>query len=82
MSIVGPRPEQIELVERYGPDDRFRLDVKPGLTGPMQVFGRGHLTFAERRAVEREYVENLSLRRDLRILALTITAVATGKGAF
>ena len=82
MSIVGPRPEQVDLVERYGPEDRFRLDVKPGLTGPMQVFGRGHLTFAERRAVEREYVENLSLRRDLRIVALTITTVVTGKGAF
>jgi lipopolysaccharide/colanic/teichoic acid biosynthesis glycosyltransferase len=82
MSIVGPRPEQTELVERYGPEDRFRLDVKPGLTGPMQVFGRGHLTFEERRAVEREYVENLSLRRDLRLVAMTMTTVVTGKGAF
>src|SRR4051812_22105679 len=45
MSIVGPRPEQVELVDRYGAEDRFRLDVKPGLTGPMQVSGRGDLTF-------------------------------------
>ena len=35
--------------------------VKPGLTGPMQVYGRGRLTFDERLAVEREYIENLSL---------------------
>jgi exopolysaccharide biosynthesis polyprenyl glycosylphosphotransferase len=82
MSLVGPRPEQIELVERYGPDDRFRLSVKPGLTGPMQVYGRGHLTFEERLAVEREYIETISLRRDLRILALTLSAIVTGRGAF
>ena len=66
MSLVGPRPEQVELVERYRPSTCFRLDVKPGITGPMQVFGRGELTFEERLAVEREYVENLSLGRDLR----------------
>ena len=46
MSMVGPRPEQIELVERYRPEHRFRLDVKPGMTGPMQVYGRGDLDFA------------------------------------
>jgi exopolysaccharide biosynthesis polyprenyl glycosylphosphotransferase len=82
MSLVGPRPEQIDLVERYRPEHLFRLSVKPGITGPMQVFGRGQLTFDERLAVEREYIENLSLRRDLRILAMTATAVASGKGAF
>jgi exopolysaccharide biosynthesis polyprenyl glycosylphosphotransferase len=82
MSLVGPRPEQVELVERYLPEHRFRLLVRPGLTGPMQVFGRGELTFEERLAVEREYIENLSLGRDARILALTFSAVAHGKGAF
>ena len=71
MSLVGPRPEQLELVERYSPEHRFRLDVKPGLTGPMQIHGRGELTFEERLAVELDYVENLSIGRDLRILALT-----------
>ena len=48
----------------------------------MQVYGRGELRFDERLAVEREYVENLSLGRDLRILLLTIPAVLSGKGAF
>ena len=63
MSLVGPRPEQVELVNRYGPEYRFRLTVKPGLTGPMQVFGRGLLSLEERLAVEREYVEtSLSAR--------------------
>jgi lipopolysaccharide/colanic/teichoic acid biosynthesis glycosyltransferase len=48
----------------------------------MQVYGRGQLTFDERLAVEREYIENLSLGRDLRILALTLAAVVGGRGAY
>jgi lipopolysaccharide/colanic/teichoic acid biosynthesis glycosyltransferase len=82
MSLVGPRPEQLELVERYSPEHRFRLDVKPGLTGPMQIHGRGELTFEERLAVELDYVENLSIGRDLRILTLTPVSVLRGTGAF
>jgi exopolysaccharide biosynthesis polyprenyl glycosylphosphotransferase len=82
MAIVGPRPEQVDLVERYEPDHRFRLEVKPGMTGPMQVFGRGELTFAERLAVELDYVENMSLGRDLRILFQTVPVIVRGTGAF
>jgi exopolysaccharide biosynthesis polyprenyl glycosylphosphotransferase len=82
MSLVGPRPEQVELVTRYRPEHRFRLSVKPGITGPMQVFGRGELAFEERLAVEREYIENLSVARDLRILAMTVVPVISGRGAF
>ena len=82
MSLVGPRPEQVELVERYAPEHRFRLVVKPGLTGPMQVYGRGRLDFDERLAVEREYIENLSLGRDLRILALTLARSLPARGAW
>jgi exopolysaccharide biosynthesis polyprenyl glycosylphosphotransferase len=82
MSLVGPRPEALELVERYRPEHRFRLEARPGMTGPMQVFGRGDLGFDERLAVEREYIENLSLGRDLRILLMTIPAVLSGRGAF
>jgi lipopolysaccharide/colanic/teichoic acid biosynthesis glycosyltransferase len=82
MSLVGPRPEQVELVERYRAEHRFRLVVKPGLTGPMQVYGRGRLEFDERLAVEREYVDNLSIWGDLRILWLTASSVVRGRGAY
>src|SRR5262249_1916287 len=82
MSLVGPRPEQVELVARYDPDQKFRLSVKPGMTGPMQVFGRGDLTLEERLAVERDYIENLALGRDLRLLALTIAPLVHGRGAW
>jgi exopolysaccharide biosynthesis polyprenyl glycosylphosphotransferase len=81
MSLVGPRPEQVELVELYAPEHRFRLSVKPGMTGPMQVSGRGGLTFEERLALDRDYIENLSVGRDFRVLAQTIAAVLSGRGA-
>ena len=48
----------------------------------MQVHGRGELTFDERLAVELDYVEHLSIARDLRILALTPVSVIRGTGAF
>jgi exopolysaccharide biosynthesis polyprenyl glycosylphosphotransferase len=82
MSIVGPRPEQLDLVERYAPEHQFRVQIKPGITGPMQVYGRGELTFEERLAVEREYVENLSLARDIRIVLMTLPAVLGKRGAY
>lgn len=81
MSLVGPRPEEVDVVERYDPEHLFRLEVKPGLTGPMQVYGRGELTFEERLEVELDYVENLGLAHDLRILAATVPAVMRGDGA-
>jgi lipopolysaccharide/colanic/teichoic acid biosynthesis glycosyltransferase len=82
MSLVGPRPEELRIVERYRPEDRFRLELTPGMTGPMQVFGRGELTFPERLAVELDYMENLSLGRDVGLIARTFAVVIRGKGAF
>lgn len=82
MSLVGPRPEQVEIAAHYSPDQLFRLNVKPGLTGPMQVYGRGALDRGERLSLERDYIENMSLTRDIRILGLTIGTVLRGNGAF
>jgi lipopolysaccharide/colanic/teichoic acid biosynthesis glycosyltransferase len=82
MSFVGPRPEEVSLVDRYTPDDRFRLEVKPGITGPMQIGGRGELSFGSRLAVERDYIEHMSLGRDIRIMLLTVLVALRGRGAF
>ena len=82
MSLVGPRPEEAALVERYTDDQRRRLAVKPGLTGPMQVNGRGDLPFEARLALELDYIERYSLRRDVAILLRTIPAVIRGNGAY
>ncbi len=46
MSLVGPRPEELTMVERYDAEDKFRFVLRPGLTGPMQVLGRGEPTSA------------------------------------
>jgi lipopolysaccharide/colanic/teichoic acid biosynthesis glycosyltransferase len=81
MSLVGPRPEQESVVALYDERQRGRLAIKPGLTGPMQVYGRADLTFEERLAMERDYLDNLSLLTDLAILLRTPRAVIRGEGA-
>ncbi len=82
MSLVGPRPEEEAVVALYDERQRARLAVKPGLTGPMQVYGRGDLTFEERLAMERDYLDNLSVTGDLAILLRTPAAIFRGDGAY
>ncbi len=82
MSLVGPRPEIAWLVERYTPEQRERLALKPGITGPVQVNGRGDLSFRERLEIEVDYIHNYSLKRDIIILLKTIPAVIKGDGAY
>ena len=81
MSLVGPRPEEARIVALYNDYQRRRLAVKPGMTGPMQVNGRGDLPLSERLRLEIDYIENYSLWRDLAILLRTLPAVWQGKGA-
>jgi exopolysaccharide biosynthesis polyprenyl glycosylphosphotransferase len=82
MSLVGPRPEEVAVVALYDERQRGRLAIKPGLTGPMQVYGRGDLTFEERLAMERDYLDNLSLLTDVQILMRTPRAIMRGEGAY
>jgi exopolysaccharide biosynthesis polyprenyl glycosylphosphotransferase len=82
MSLVGPRPEEEAVVALYDERQRTRLTVKPGLTGPMQIYGRGDLTFEERLAMERDYLDNLSVAGDLAILMRTPLAILRGHGAY
>jgi exopolysaccharide biosynthesis polyprenyl glycosylphosphotransferase len=81
MSLVGPRPEEEAVVALYDERQRARLAIKPGLTGPMQVYGRGDLSFEERLAMERDYLDNLSIAGDLAILLRTPAAIVRGEGA-
>jgi exopolysaccharide biosynthesis polyprenyl glycosylphosphotransferase len=82
MSLVGPRPEEEAVVALYDERQRLRLGVQPGMTGPMQVYGRGDLTFEERLAMERDYLDNLSVAGDLAILLRTPRAIVRGDGAY
>jgi len=82
MSLVGPRPEEPWVVAQYTDWHRQRLAVKPGLTGPMQVNGRGDLSLDERVQLELDYIQHYSLWRDLEIILRSIPAVISGRGAY
>jgi lipopolysaccharide/colanic/teichoic acid biosynthesis glycosyltransferase len=82
MAIVGPRPTVQEQVDRYTDRQRRRLEVKPGITGWAQINGRTSLPWPERIELDVWYVENRSLRLDLRILLRTARMLATGHGLY
>jgi lipopolysaccharide/colanic/teichoic acid biosynthesis glycosyltransferase len=82
MSLVGPRPPVPDEVARYEPWMLQRLSVKPGLTCIWQVSGRSDIGFDEWMRLDVEYVRRRSLWLDLKILAMTIPAVLTGRGAY
>jgi lipopolysaccharide/colanic/teichoic acid biosynthesis glycosyltransferase len=82
MSLVGPRPEETWIVAQYNDRQRQRLAVKPGLTGPMQVNGRGDLDIDARLALELEYIQHYNVWQDLSIIARTIPAIISGRGAY
>jgi lipopolysaccharide/colanic/teichoic acid biosynthesis glycosyltransferase len=80
MSLVGPRPELVSIVDTYTPQQRGVLSVKPGLTGWAQVNGRDDLSIAEKLELELDYVTNRTIKRDLVILARTLGVVLSGQG--
>jgi len=82
MSLVGPRPIVAAEVEKYKDSFHLYCRVKPGLTGLWQVSGRSELSYDQRVALDREYIERWSLRHDLNILLKTVPAVVNQDGAF
>ncbi|MGX5680876.1 sugar transferase [Schumannella luteola] len=82
MSIVGPRPPLPSEVERYEPDVRRRLLVKPGVTGPWQISGRSDLSWAEGVRLDLFYVENWTLFGDLLMIWRTLRVVIRRHGAY
>jgi exopolysaccharide biosynthesis polyprenyl glycosylphosphotransferase len=83
MSLVGPRPlifpETAALEEHW---HLRRLELRPGLTGPWQVYGRSQNPFQEMIRFDYQYVAGWSLARDIEILLATIPAVMSGRGAY
>jgi len=82
MSLVGPRPEMPELVERYDLWQRRRFAVPQGVTGWWQINGRSDKPMHLHTDEDLYYVQNYSLWLDLQILARTVWTVVRGKGAF
>ena len=82
MSLVGPRPPVPREVALYSLSDRRRLHAKPGITCTWQVGGRAEIDFPGQVQLDVAYIENQSLRGDLKILAKTPKAVVFGSGAY
>ena len=75
MSIIGPRPLLVEYLPWYTVAEKHRHDVRPGLTGLAQVNGRNMIDWDSRLAFDVEYVNNVTLRKDISILFLTAKKV-------
>lgn len=81
MSLVGPRPNVLWEVEEYRGWHKERLEVLPGITGLAQINGRSSNTFDQIVRYDIEYIENQSLKLDLKILWRTLMSVLAGRGA-
>ena len=81
LSIIGPRPVVQEELEKYGANAEKFLSVTPGLTGYWAANGRSCTTYEERMDMELYYVDNLSLKLDLKVFFKTIEAVIKREGA-
>jgi exopolysaccharide biosynthesis polyprenyl glycosylphosphotransferase len=82
MSLVGPRPlilDEDQYVVRWA---RCRLKLKPGMTGLWQVLGASDIPFDEMTKLDYLYVTNWSLREDLRLIMLTVPALARARAAY
>jgi exopolysaccharide biosynthesis polyprenyl glycosylphosphotransferase len=83
MSLVGPRP--LIFPETAALDENWhlrRLELRPGMTGPWQVYGRSQSPFQEMVRFDYQYVAGWSLARDIEILLATLPAVMSGRGAY
>ncbi len=80
MSLIGPRPLLITYLSRYSIEQARRHEVKPGITGWAQVNGRNAISWEQKFKYDVEYVDNQTLKLDLKILWLTFLNVIQRKG--
>jgi lipopolysaccharide/colanic/teichoic acid biosynthesis glycosyltransferase len=82
MSLIGPRPTLPEQVVHYDERQRGRLAIRPGITGWAQVRGRNSLSWPERIELDLWYIENRSVRLDVRIIAHTVGHIVRPRGLY
>ncbi|NVK75241.1 MAG: sugar transferase [Oceanospirillaceae bacterium] len=80
MAIVGPRPLPTRYQDRIPRPFQRRFDVKPGLTGLVQISGGNSLSWLERFKLDNVYVERRTLLLDLKIILLTPIALLRNGG--
>ncbi len=81
LSIIGPRPVVAEELKRYGSNIEKFLSVTPGLTGFWAANGRSCTSYEQRMQMELFYIDNLSLKLDVKVFFKTIEAVIKREGA-
>lgn len=81
MSFIGPRPWIVEYYNNFTDEQKRRVEVLPGMTGLAQAIGRNNLTILDKIKYDLEYVDNFSLKMDLKVVFLTIKTVLTKEGA-
>lgn len=81
LSIIGPRPVIGEELNKYGMNKEKFLSVTPGLTGYWAANGRSNTTYEQRMMMELYYVDNISLKLDIKIFLKTIVSVLKKEGA-
>lgn len=82
MSIVGPRPALPAQINEFNEDGKYRILVKPGLTGLAQINGNIYLTWENRWKYDRYYVQNMGFILDIKIILKTILIVILGENKF
>ncbi len=80
MSFVGPRPLLVEYLPLYDEEQQHRHDVRPGLTGLAQIYGRNTIKWEERFKIDIEYIEGITFFRDWVIIIRTIGRVIRRSG--
>ena len=82
MSIVGPRPILTFQMEECDDYDRQRLIVQPGLTCYWQIGGRANIEWEEWVELDLDYIEDMSVWTDVKMIVKTVPAVFKGEGAY
>lgn len=80
MSIVGPRPLLVKYLTRYDDNQKRRHEVRPGITGLAQVNGRNAISWERKFDYDVQYVDNVTLIGDLKILFQTVAKVLKREG--
>lgn len=83
LSVVGPRPVVKEEIEKhFGVKAKKIFSIRPGLTGIWQTSGRNRLPYSHRLMMDEKYVDNLSLRQDLKLILKTIPEMINSNDAY
>ena len=82
MSLIGPRPGDVESKDTYKDDEKDKLLVRPGISGYTQVYYRNNLGVREKRLYDAWYAHNVTMWLDIKILFKTVVAVLKRKNIY